>query len=56
MQMKIEKLITLNDDRLFRPKLLTAEMYEDAVIRCSIITKTKFSIDEINNTCFRLRE
>ena len=49
MPVDIINVMTLNDDRLFRPKSLTAEMYEDAVIRCSNTgCKLEFSIDEIN--------
>lgn len=46
-------VMTLNNDRLFRPKLLTAEMSEDAVIRCSNSKcKLKLSINEINKHKF----
>ena len=46
---KIEDILTLNDDRLSRPKSLTAQMYEEAEIQCTNTgCKLKFNIDEIN--------
>ena len=46
---KIEDILTLTDDRLLRPKSLTAQMYEEAEIQCTNIgCKLKFNIDEIN--------
>ena len=46
---QIEEKMTQNNERLFRSKSLTAEMYENAVIRClNAECKLEFSIDEIN--------
>ena len=46
---QIKDILTFNDDRLFRPKSLTAQMYEEAEIQCTNTEcKLKFNIDEIN--------
>ena len=46
---QIEDILTLNDDRLLRPKSLTAQMYEEAEIQCTNIRcQLTFNIDEIN--------
>ena len=48
MPVDIVDVMTLNNDRLFRPQSMPAEMYEDAVIRCSNTgCNLEFSIDEI---------
>ena len=46
---QIEDILTLNNDRLLRLKLLTAQMYvESEIQRTNTGSKLKFNIDEIN--------
>ena len=49
IQGQIEDILTLNNDRLLRPKSFMAQMYEEAEIQCTNIgCKLKFNIDQIN--------
>ena len=53
MPSQIKEVVTLNDDRLYRPNSLVNKMYEDLDIQCTNIgCKLQFGIDKINKHKF----